>query len=185
MVSKNEKADLIIHPVRLRILRILGENSLTTAELSTRMPDVPKSSLYRHIRKLLDGGMVAVTDINIAKGTEEKVYHCVVPPTITPQEAEAMSSEDHLRYFSAYAATLIQGFKRYLDTRNTPDFVQDRVGYSEVYFYASTDELDELLAPLSQGLMKLSNNGPTEGRKFRKLVVINHPEIEENKNDNQ
>jgi DNA-binding transcriptional ArsR family regulator len=185
LVSNIEKADLIIHPVRLRILRILGENSLTTAELSDRMPDVPKSSLYRHIHKLSDAGMLTVAEVKNVKGTEEKVYHCVVPPTITPQEAEAMSSEDHLRYFSAYAATLIQGFKRYLDTRDTPDFVQDRVGYSEVYFYASNDELDELIAPLSQGIMKLSQNGPTEGRKFRKLVVINHPEIEEKKDDNQ
>ena len=183
MVSNNEKADLIIHPVRLRILRILGENSLTTAELSDRMPDVPKSSLYRHIRKLLNAGMLAVADVRIVKGTEEKVYHCVVPPVISAQEAAEMDAEDHLRFFSAYAATLIQGFKRYLDFRETQDFIQDRVGYSEVFFYASNDELDELVAPLNKKIMKLSKNGPTEGRIFRKLVVINHPEIEEKKND--
>jgi DNA-binding transcriptional ArsR family regulator len=182
LLRKNEKADLIIHPVRLRILRILGENSLTTAELSARMTDVPKSSLYRHIRKLLNAGMLAVADVKIVKGTEEKVYHCKVPPTITGREAEAMSAEDHLRYFSAYAATLIQSFKRYLDTRETPDFVQDRVGYNEVYFYASNDELDELVTPLNQGIIKLSQNGPKAGRKLRKFVVINHPENEENKN---
>jgi DNA-binding transcriptional ArsR family regulator len=179
LVSNHEKADLIIHPVRIRILRILGENSLTTAELSDRMPDVPKSSLYRHIRKLSNAGMLAVTEVNNVKGTEEKVYHCVVPPTIAPQEAEEISSEDHLRYFSAYVATLIQGFKRYLDTRETTDFFEDRVGYSEVYFYASNTELDELVKPLNEGIMKLAKNGPNKGRKLRKLVVINHPEKEE------
>ena len=116
MVNHKEKADLIIHPVRLRILQILADHSLTTGEISDRMPDVAKSSIYRHLRKLLDGGMVAVSEVKSVKGTEEKVYSCVVPPTILVQDIESMSKEDHLYYFSTYAATLIQGFKRYLDS---------------------------------------------------------------------
>ncbi len=116
MVGKSkEKADLIIHPVRLRILQILADHSLTTGEISDRMPDVAKSSIYRHLRKLLDGGMVAVSEVKTVKGTAEKVFSCVVPPTISVQDIESMSKEDHLYYFSAYAATLIQGFKRYLE----------------------------------------------------------------------
>ena len=44
----SEKADLIIHPIRLRILQLLSREPLTIRKLVQLMPDVAKSSLYRH-----------------------------------------------------------------------------------------------------------------------------------------
>jgi DNA-binding transcriptional ArsR family regulator len=54
-------ADLLLHPVRLRILRaFLGDRALTTTELRTELPDVPPASLYRHVARLADGGVLSV-----------------------------------------------------------------------------------------------------------------------------
>jgi DNA-binding transcriptional ArsR family regulator len=175
----NEKADLIIHPVRLRILQVLADNHMTTSEIAHRLPDVLKSSIYRHLKKLLDGGLVAVDDVNIVKGTEEKIYHAAAPATLSADDIKHFTREDHLRYFSAYTATLIQGFKAYIESVENPDFVADRSGYSELKFYASTEELDGFLSSFQQDLLKLMNNPPQKGRRLRKLVMINHPEIEE------
>ncbi len=49
-VGEMTSADLLLHPVRLRIVQaFLADRALTTSELRTELPDVPTASLYRHI----------------------------------------------------------------------------------------------------------------------------------------
>ena len=175
----SEKADLIIHPIRLRILQLLRREPLTIRKLDKLMPDVAKSSLYRHIRKLLDGGFVEIAETHPVKGTPENTYSLVQAPHITADEVQQLSKEDHLRYFSSYVASLVQGFKAYLDSQETPDLVSDRVGFSEIQFYADIDEFDALFMPIRDQLSKISQQPPQPGRRLRKLVLINHPEVEE------
>jgi DNA-binding transcriptional ArsR family regulator len=57
-----ERIDLILHPVRFRILEKLVGERLTTAKIAGQLSDVPKSSIYRPIRLLLEEGMIAVDD---------------------------------------------------------------------------------------------------------------------------
>ncbi len=173
----SEKADLIIHPIRLRILQLLSREPLTIRKLDQLMPDVAKSSLYRHIRKLLDAEFIEIAETHPVKGTPENTYSLVQVPHITVEDAQQMSKEDHLHLFSSYVAGLVQGFKAYLDSQETLDLVSDRVGYSEVLFYANIDEFDALFMPFRDQLSKLSQQTPQPGRRLRKLVLINHPEV--------
>jgi len=47
--------DLLLHPVRLRIVHAMsGGRILTTSDLCTRLPDVPKTTVYRHVALLKD-----------------------------------------------------------------------------------------------------------------------------------
>ncbi len=178
-MQPSEKADLIIHPVRLRILQLLGREPHTIHELDQLMPDVAKSSLYRHINKLLDGGFIEIADTHPVKGTPEHSYRLVQAPNLTQDDVQQMTKADHLHYFSRYIAGLVQGFKAYLDSQDTLDLYADRVGYSQALFYASTEELDALFIPFRNQLAELGTNTPQTGRRLRKLVIINHPEIEE------
>jgi len=176
---KNKKADLIIHPVRLRIMQVFANQAKTTQEIAAQMPDVPKSSIYRHLKLLLDGGLVEVSEIKVVNGIEEKTYRASNQPILSMEDVANFTKTDHLHYFSAYTATLIQGFKAYLESKEELDFIADRVGYREIKFYASTEEFDQLYIRFQEDLLKLINNPPKEGRRLRKLVTINHPEIEE------
>ena len=178
-MNPSEKADLIIHPIRLRILQLLSREPLTTNQLDQLLPDVAKSSLYRHIRKLLDGGFIEIAETHPVKGTPENSYRLLDAPHITAEDAQQMSKEDHLHYFSSYVAGLVQSFKAYLDSQNTLDLFADRVGYSEILFYASSEEFDALFIPFRDQLSQLSHHTPQPGRRLRKLVLINHPEVEE------
>jgi len=178
-MNPSEKADLIIHPVRLRILQLLGREPLTASKLDHLMPDVAKSSLYRHIRKLLDGGFIEIAETHPVKGTPENTYRLLQAPHITVEDVQQMTKEDHLHYFSSYVAGLVQSFKAYLDSQDTLDLLADRAGYSEILFYANTDEFDALFIPLRDQLSQISQQPPQPGRRLRKLVLINHPEVEE------
>lgn len=176
---KNEKADLIIHPVRLRIMQALGNQAMTTLEITNHLPDVPKSSMYRHLKLLLNGGLVEISETKMVNGIEEKTYRTCAPPLLSMEDLQNFTKADHLHYFSAYTTTLIQGFKAYLESAQEVDFVKDRVGYRELKFYASTQEFDQLFIRFQEDLLKIISNPPGEGRRLRKLVTIIHPEIEE------
>ncbi len=170
------KADLIMHPVRFRILQTLAAENLTTQEIAERMTDVPKSSIYRHMKALLDGEMIAVAATRPVKGIQEKVYRLAQRPYLGPDDLANVTSEEHFRYFTNYVMTLLQGFSDYLDAAGpAPDFVADRVGYTEAVFYATDAEMDGLMADLNAAFVKLAANGEGNGRKKRKLAIVSHP----------
>jgi DNA-binding transcriptional ArsR family regulator len=68
-------ADLILHPVRLRIVRaFLGGRSLTTSALAAELADVPAASLYRHVARLVDAGVLEVVAERRVRGTIERTF---------------------------------------------------------------------------------------------------------------
>jgi hypothetical protein len=53
-------ADLLLHPVRLRIVKeFIGDRALTTSQLAAELEDVPPGSLYRHVARLTRAGCAA------------------------------------------------------------------------------------------------------------------------------
>jgi hypothetical protein len=51
----------------------------------------------------------------------------------------------------------------------------DYVGYNDVAFWATTAELDAMVAAINQAVMPLLQNGPGNGRRKHKLATITHP----------
>lgn len=176
------KADLILHPARLQILMTLVEKPMTTQDLAARLGGIPKSSIYRHIRVLLEGGMVAVAETRPVKGTLEKFYQLAQAPFLSQADLSGFTREDHLRYFSTYLASLLQGFSNYLDTSPKLDFQADRTGYSEVSFYTSPEEIDRLLTRIQQLLAEYIPNASAEGKRRHKIAFITHPLIKGEEN---
>ena len=171
-----DHVELVIHPVRLRILQSLESDSLTTQEIADRLPDVPKSSLYRHLRLLLESEFVGLAEIRLVKGIQEKVYQLSRPARLGPDDIAGLSADDHLRYFTIYLMTLLRSFSDYLIQSPAIDFVADRTGYSEVTFWANRHELDGFTAKLNESLIPLIENEPEEGRSQHKIAVIMYPE---------
>ncbi|MCP4428431.1 MAG: helix-turn-helix domain-containing protein, partial [Chloroflexi bacterium] len=80
------KADLIIHPIRFRILQTLAAETLTTQEIAERLPGTPKSSIYRHLKTLLAGEAITVAETRSVKGIQEKVYRLAQRPYLGPDD---------------------------------------------------------------------------------------------------
>lgn len=149
------KADLIIHPVRLRILQSLIEGPKTTQEIASELTSVPKSSLYRHLKLLLNERFVEVQDVRLVQGIQEKVYALAQTPRLSSGDLAQATANDHFRYFTIYVTTLLQGFSDYLTANSELDFEADRVGYNEVMFWATPKEFDLFAQSLNQALIPL------------------------------
>jgi len=171
-----EKVDLILHPARFQILIALGERPMTTRELAENLPQLPASSIYRHIRALLEGGMVEVSETRLVKGTPEKVYRVAQPVHLSGQDMAAYSPEEHVRAFAMYLASLLQSYQGYIDLHPKMDLEGDRVGYSELTFHASQEEMDEMIRSLTEALRKVAELPAAENRVRRKLSIITFPD---------
>lgn len=180
-----DTVELVIHPVRLRILQSLERGPQTTQEIAERLPDVPKSSLYRHLRLLRKSDFVDVAEVRLVQGIQEKVYQLSRPARLGPADIAGLSADDHLRYFTTYLMTLLRSFSDYLSSSTELDFVADRAGYNEVTFWASGKELDVFSAKLNEVLMPLIKNSPGEDRHRHKIALITYPERKRNRDERE
>jgi DNA-binding transcriptional ArsR family regulator len=169
------KADLILHPARLPIIMALAEKAQTTSEIAECLPGTPKSSIYRHLRSLLEGGIVEVAETRPVKGVQEKFFRLAKAPVLSQADLKGFTRADHLRYFAMFLASQFQGFSNYLDTRSDPDFQSDRVGYSEAAFSVTPDELDRILATIRQVVVEGVNLPPAEDRRRHQIAFITYP----------
>jgi hypothetical protein len=166
-------ADLLLHPVRLRIVQaFLGERTLTTRALSAELADVPAGSLYRHVARLVDAGVLAVVAERRVRGTLERTYVLrLSAASIGPDQLATMSTDDHRQAFMAFVAGLLGDFDRYL-ARDAIDLVRDGVSYSIAGLWLDDAEFTELLRELGRVLASRLAKPPRASRKRRILGSV-------------
>jgi DNA-binding transcriptional ArsR family regulator len=171
------KADLILHPVRMRILMALTGRVLTAKELATLLPDVAQATLYRHINALADGGVLTIVEENPVRGTVEKVYTVEGQAArLTSDDMANMSKDEHMQMFTVFITTVLQDFAAYMDGRETVDLFADRVSYGKFPLYLSDDELQEISNVIQASILPHINNQPDGKRKRRILTSIIVPD---------
>jgi DNA-binding transcriptional ArsR family regulator len=173
------RADLILHPVRMRLLAALARRELTARQLSELLPDVPQATLYHHLGMLTRAGLLRIVSQRQVRGAVEKLY-AVADDNMFLSQADLANAapEDHLRYFTIFVSALIGDFARYVQ-RNTPiDLFADGAGYREVPFYLSDEEFAQATAALNQALLPFLGNGPAQNRRRRLLAIITFPDAE-------
>ncbi len=168
-------ADLILHPIRLRIVTSFSAESLTAGELSERLPDVPQATLYRHLNTLRRAGILAVSEERRVRGATERRY--VLHPgaaNLQPDDLATGTSDDHLRWFAGFVAGLLGEFGRYV-RRGRPDLVRDGVGYRQVILNVSDEEFAAMAVALNGALLPYVAKQPGVGRRRRLLATISLP----------
>lgn len=158
-------ADLLLHPVRLRIVHALsGGRELTTTQLRARLPDVSKVTMYRQVALLADGGFLEVAGEHRVHGAAERRYRLRQDrPVIDAGAAAAMTPEEHRRGFAAAMAVLIAEFGAYLD-REGADPTADGVSYRQAVLWLSPAERTELTRKMLAVLHDSAANEPAPGR---------------------
>ncbi len=166
------KPDLILHPVRLRIIQALSGRSLTPQQLAETLSDVPQATLYRHINKLAEGGILAVVAERRVRGTLEKVYSLPEQAaSLNVSDMIKISREDNMRYFATYLASLLGYFGRYLQ-REKIDPAADGIGYRQIALDLNDIELKELAVALNSVVREFSLKKASPGRQRRILATI-------------
>ena len=130
----------ISHPLRLAILRVLGESALTNEELAREL-NVASGKLYFHTKKLLDVGFIALAETRQKGPLTEKLYRATINGFIAPDEDRSNA------YFSAPLQAALELY------RNTWKEIGDPQGV--VAYHYLTNHTPENEAMLIQRLFAL------------------------------
>ncbi len=168
-------ADLLLHPVRMRILQALFDTDpMTTGRLRERLPDIPPATMYRHIAVLVAAGVLEVVDERRVRGTVERSYRVSREQgRIDPAARAAMTGDDHRRAFTTFAASLMGDFDRYL-THDGADPDRDGVVYRQAAVWLTDEEFAAMVAEIEHAVVSRVGNTRDGGRTRRvvSLVVV-------------
>ncbi|AOS62065.1 helix-turn-helix domain-containing protein [Actinoalloteichus hymeniacidonis] len=168
-------ADLLLHPVRLRILQtLLGHDELTTAQLRERLPDIPAATMYRHVAALAQAEILEVVRERPVRGTVERSYRVRQEKArIEGDVRETMTKDDHRKAFAVFSGALIGDFDRYLSREDTEP-AQENLLYRQGVVWVTDEEYTELVEELEAAVER--RNEPGEGRTRHVISLVAVPD---------
>ncbi|WP_232016150.1 helix-turn-helix domain-containing protein [Paenibacillus baekrokdamisoli] len=173
MEMAESRTDLILHPIRIRIIQTLvtGEH-MTTQQLAEMLPDVPQATMYRHLNKLLQAKLIEVVERNQVRGTVEKVYALAANGADgILEDEEKISPEKHMQMFLKFAASLITDFGDYLK-QDDYDLFKDGVTFRQAQFYLTDEEYMQMLLEIRENMSRYMGKKPGQGRRRRMMSTI-------------
>lgn len=165
--------DVINHPIRMRIFQSLHNVHLSINQLAELLPDVPRPSLYRHVRKLVDAGVICVAARRMVHGIEERFYTSVeglIDPEEVYQPDGLAKFAEHVRI---YGSVVAQDLAQYVLARGAPDLAN--IAARDHVFYATEEEFVRLRETIYEMMRALEEQPPAPGRTQRRLFVMAHP----------
>jgi DNA-binding transcriptional ArsR family regulator len=167
---KKSKAKLLLHPVRMQIVAAIGSQKMTAKDIAASLPDVPQTTLYRHINMLVEGGVLNIVEENQIRGTVERVYAFLSPPSLTPEDLQEMSKQELQSAASIFFSAFISDFNHYLDQYSSDtgiDPIADGVEINKVHLHLSNEEFKTMNQKMQEILHTAMENQPSDVRKKR------------------
>lgn len=165
--------DAIMNPVRQRIAQflILNKNG-TVNKIAEELSDVPRPSIYRHVKRLLDAELIEVVEEKQIRGVVEKTYALVSPKT------DEITNDDISLIIQQSLMAIAGNFAKYFKNENA-DPVKDMLSLSTSTLLLSDLELMEFLGKIGAVYNEVLHNKPNEERKPRSITIISSPTTEQ------
>lgn len=164
---------VINHPARMRIFQALNGVELSINQLADYLTDVPKPSLYRHVHKMLEAGVIQVAGTHHINGIEERFY-TACEGLIDPEDVNQPGGlEDFAHHVRLYGSAVAQDLAQYTLQQGKLDL--DNIVARDHVFYATEEEFVQVRQAIYDLLSSLERNLPAQGRIKRRIFVIGHP----------
>jgi hypothetical protein len=157
------------------ILTVTGRE-LTTQEIADLLPDVPKASLYRHIRELAEAGVLKVVGETAIRGTVEKRFAVQLDAvTFSKEDLLDAGHEEYLRLISGRLDSILAVYETYL-ARKEPTLAEDtlfRVNAANM----TDEEFWDFRKQVTDLLSAARDNPMAPGRRRRIISLVAVPDI--------
>lgn len=174
------KTELLLHPIRMRILLALARQNLTPLQLAEELVNVPQATIYRHLNKLAQAEILKVVAEHPVRGTVEKVYG-INHETMQLEQKNLLNAgkEELLQLFTNFVLGQVRDFATYLQ-RDQINLLEDKVTFRQAPFYLTDAEFIDLMMGVGQAFAKHLANKPAPGRKALTWSTVIIPGPEEN-----
>lgn len=177
MLKTPTRTDALLHPVRIRIVMALQDNTLNTAQIASLLGDVPLTTLYRHINILLASGTITVAKETPFHGAVEREFCLVEPATYLDAQRDKPTAAEILGLVNALTDVVRERFGRYVaDAPMPPPTGEVSLLVKSVYL---TDAQHDALRHHMMDLIRSPENwNPSPGRSRRLLGFFAVPDEE-------
>lgn len=166
---KKNYMEACMNATRQRIIQIIMiKKEATSAEIGEELPDIPRASLYRHIKVLLDAKIITVVKEEFKRGSVEKTY------AIASQVPYENTNEEYNGLIQSALMGLQGEFYRYFHGED-PDPHRDLLTVASASLMMSDEETMDFIKAYGDLIQKYMKNKPAEGRKVRKVTFVISP----------
>jgi DNA-binding transcriptional ArsR family regulator len=167
-----DKAEVLMHPVRMRMVSALSRNAQTVQHLAKELRDVATPTLYHHLNLLLKAGLVQVVKEEQKRGTYEKTYALVGGSAMLQGEDLVRASPDELmRYLQLFVGNLLGDYERYLQEKQDTDY--NDMGFRQIPLHLSDEEFRTFTQELRTFFTSWLAYQPNPERRLRLFNIIN------------
>ncbi len=161
--------DIMMNPVRMRIIQTLvARQHMTATEISEEISDVPRTTLYRHIKTMLDHGILSIISEQKIRGSLERTL-AINTGEIAKHNTLENAAQTALYFFMKKYVL----FQNYFNGNPAP--AKDKIFLNNTILMTTDEEFDQFLLELGALLKKYSFEF-SEGRKTRDISIISAPE---------
>lgn len=165
--------EIMLHPIRMRIIQELARREATTTnEICEKISDVPRTTLYRHIKILIDNNIAEVISKEKIRGTFERTIALNIPQVTKHNTVENAAENAFGFLMSNYGK-----FHSYFNGEN-PDPGKDKIFLNNTVMMMNDSEYDQFLGELQKLMLKYDFDSE-EDRKPRDISIISAP-VDEN-----
>lgn len=162
----------LIHPIQSKLLvEIHTRGQATAKELASGCNGIAQATLYRHLQRLCQNGILQVVQENHVRGVVEKVY--ALDPALLAAPTP-LTGEAYLQLFTQFMAGLLKEFQAYAG-RPGIDVLKDGSGFSVGPVHATKAEMEAALTEIAAVIQRLRENPLTEERKHQSIAIIITP----------
>ena len=166
------------NPVRSRILlELFRQSPLTARQLQQLLPELPSATLYRHLKKMAEEGVLGIAAERQVRGVVERSYEIGIDlDQGIPELLRQNRGDVYLLLFTQYMDALLREFQAYA-ARPDIDILHDGSGFSVGPFYANETELAALMTGIGELLAPYRDSAdPSDpARRLRSLGIIVTP----------
>jgi hypothetical protein len=148
---------------------------LTTQQLTALLPEIPRTSLYRHMRKLAEAGVFVVVDETAIRGTVEKRYAVQLSSaTLTKEDLLEAGHEEYFRLVTGFLGGIIDVYQTYLARKEESLAENTLLRVNSVDL--SDDEFQQFRRQLTDLLTSAQTNALMPGRRRRLIGLLGVPD---------
>ncbi|QSX06280.1 helix-turn-helix domain-containing protein [Sedimentibacter sp. zth1] len=161
--------NIIFNPVRMRIIqRLSTEKSITTNDLCKFMNDVPRTTIYRHVKILLNNDILSVVSEKKVRGSVERTIALNINAI-----RDLNTAENAVKNAFGFLMSIYEKFKNYFSAHKE-NMSKQKLFLSNIVLMMSDEEFDSFLAEMT-ALSKKYNFKISENRKPRDISIISSP----------
>lgn len=159
---------LILNPARLRILQYIRlHDSVRTSAIVAYLNDIPRATVYHHVKLLEENKVIQVVKENRIRGTVEKVY-------ALREDGISMEGKTSVALSTAFHMGLMQEMNEYFSSEDH-DYKKDKVLFQTGLLYITDSEYDHLLRDIGDLLKPYVERTHEPNLTLRKLSLISSP----------